>query len=95
MSDDLKEIQQLRFDNKMENMRFALESRRLFYEIESAGLKYRLKKVIDITDVNDKPIASIFWDDKYIQFHDEFTQIGIDIPVLKRLIDSGYNHNHS
>ncbi len=95
MSDDLKETQQLRFDNKMEKMKFALESRRLFSEIESAGLKYQLKKVIDVTDVNDKPVASIFWDDKYIQFHDEFTQLGIEIPVLKKLMESGYNHNHS
>lgn len=42
-----------------------------------------------------KQIVSIFFDDKYLQFHDEFTQIGITMPVMDFLIEEGYNSNHS
>ena len=60
-----------------------------------AGFNVVPKLVIDVTDSKNKPIVSIFPDDKYIQFHDEFTQIGVDIPVLKELMDYGFDHNHS
>ena len=56
------------------------------------------KTVIDVFAVNPpgKEIASIFLEDKYITFYDEFSQIGVDIPEMKELIDSGeYEHNHT
>ena len=72
-----------------------LSSFHLIGQFVMAGFKVNAKTFIDVLDVNDKPIASVFVDDKYIQFHDEFTQIGVDIPVLKKLMDAGYNHNHT
>jgi len=57
------------------------------------------KRVIDIkykvADSNEEyPIASIFPDDRYIQFHEEFTQIGIKVPGLKDLMLI-WDHNHT
>jgi hypothetical protein len=42
-----------------------------------------------------RPVCTIFVSDKYIQFHDEFTQLGQDIPELKSLIDAGWDNNHT
>ncbi len=64
-------------------------------DLVKAGFKIKTKMFVDVLDINDKPIASIFPEDNYIQFHDEFTQIGVEIPVLKKFMDSGFNHNHS
>ena len=56
------------------------------------------KRVIDVTytgnDGNQRALASIFPDDKYVQFHDEFTQIGIGIPGFDELCKE-YDHNHT
>jgi len=59
------------------------------------------KRVIDIfyTAHRDggpekKPIASIFPDDRYIQFHDEFTQIGVGVPGLD-ILSKTWENNHT
>lgn len=54
------------------------------------------KRIIDISDKGNRPIATLFIDDKYIQFHDEYTQIGIEVPPLKELLEAGdWDHNHT
>lgn len=65
--------------------------------LRSMGHLTTEKKVIDVTyqrDCEDHPIASIFPDDKYIQFHEEFTQIGVKVPGLKDLMQK-WDHNHT
>lgn len=70
-------------------------------ELKSTGHLCTEKIVIDVSyTINgcngpkEKPIASVFPDDKYIQFHDEFTHIGIDVPGLGQLSKS-WSSNHT
>lgn len=64
--------------------------------LKEAGYTFKVKSVIDITDSNGIPIASLFVEDKYIQFHDQFTQIGITMPLFHKLMnEEGYTSNHS
>lgn len=64
----------------------------------SENYKARFKNIIDILDKSDRVILTIFPDDQYIQFHDEFTQIGIELPqikeILKMIEERGWTHNH-
>jgi hypothetical protein len=65
--------------------------------LNNTGHLVEEKRVIDVyyrvNGVGEKkPIASIFPDDRYIQFHEEFTQIGIKVPGLKDLIQWKTNH---
>lgn len=66
--------------------------------LRSLGYIITEKTLWDIT-LNENPVMSIFPDDKYIQFHDEYTQIAWDIPELQNLIKflkkKGFAHNHS
>jgi len=66
--------------------------------LEKSGHIVENKRVTDIyyetKKGEKKPVASIFPDDRYIQFHDEFTQIGIDIPAFKEMMQSWHN-NHT
>jgi hypothetical protein len=55
------------------------------------------KRVVDIfyiVGTEKRPIASIFPDDRYIQLHEEFTQIGVNVPQLKDLIRN-WSNNHT
>lgn len=46
------------------------------------------KTLIDVKIKNtDKAICSIFPNDRYIQFHDEFTQIGSMLEFVRELMD--------
>lgn len=64
--------------------------------IESVKLLPRLGYTVDIKTVYDilkgnYPIASIFVEDKYIQFYDQYSQIAPQIPELKTIIEEAEN----
>ena len=61
----------------------------------AAGFVAQIKPVVDIQDQSGHPVASVFPQDKYIQFHEGFTQFGHAIPIFKTLMDSGYESNHT
>lgn len=71
------------------------EHDRILSLVGNDGLLVTRKTVFDVTDANGRLVASIFADDRYIQFHDEFTLMGQVICSLSALIDSGYDHNLS
>lgn len=62
--------------------------------LRQKGYNIKSKSVIDVTDDKGQPIVSIFVDDKYLQFHDCFTQIGITMPLMEFLMNNGFTSNH-
>lgn len=62
--------------------------------LDESGLTFEAKHVINIMDNNKTAIASLYVDDKYIMFHDQFTQIGITFPIFHQLIEEGWKSNH-
>ena len=62
------------------------------------GLNVQIKSVYDITTKDGKPFVSIYPEDKYIKFHEEFTQIGYLKPggkeIVELAIEHGWEHNH-
>lgn len=67
-------------------------------DLEYSGYKCEKKILHDISFAG-KIVATIYPEDKYIQFHDEYTQISYDIPKLRKIIDvleaEGFEHNHT
>ena len=64
------------------------------------GLGYTItKKTFHDVSIKGKPVVSIFIEDKYIQFHDEYTQIAWGVPELRELLNKlerlGFRNNHS
>ena len=56
------------------------------------------KTIIDVETSSGELILTIYPDAKYIQFHDKFTQSGIDLPGIKNILSTvckGWNTNHS
>ena len=53
--------------------------------LEKHGYKYKTKIIIDVIDEKGKPLFSLYPDDKYLQFHDEFTQIGYQLPGIDEI----------
>lgn len=83
-----KQLNQL-VDDDLENL---IES------LKKSGHVIRSQQALDIQYMvkeEPRPICTIFVGDRYIQFHDEFTQLGCDIPELKSLIDAGWDNNHT
>ncbi len=63
--------------------------------LKQGGYTIESKSVIDVKDDNETPIASLFIEDKYIQFHEQFTQIGITMPLFHQLMnEEGWKSNH-
>lgn len=62
------------------------------------GYNCKKKALYDIS-LAGKGVATIFPEDKYIQFHDEYTQVSNSVPKLRELIGileaKGFTHNHS
>ncbi len=59
------------------------------------GFSVKNKTVIDIKS-DGKCLFTVFPDDEYIQFHDEFTQLGIDLPGMKVFLETTkWDHNHT
>jgi len=59
------------------------------------GFELKSKTLID-AESKGTLLFTAFPDDEYIQFHEEFTQLGIDLPGMKVFLEkSGWDHNHT
>ena len=61
------------------------DSVRKIFEGDPNNPTIEAEEVIEVV-YQGGPVVSIYTKSKYAQFHDEFSQIGPDIPVLKKLI---------
>jgi len=67
-----------------------------FEKLIKFGYIITKKSLFDFQDKNGESLFTIFPDDKYIQFHGGFTQIGIDLPGIKDILSEGnWSHNHT
>lgn len=69
-------------------------NRTIIYGARASGFIADVKPVVDIHDREGMHIASVFPQDKYIQFNEGFTQFGCEVPIFKQLMENGYDSNH-
>jgi hypothetical protein len=59
---------------------------------------YKVKIIIDVSDQRNRPLFSLCPNDKYLQFHEEFTQIGVSLPGIDEIDPlikkDGWETNH-
>ena len=70
-------------------------NRTLIYGAHVDGFIADIKPVVDVRDKAGNIVASISPQDKYIHFNDNIIHFCYDVPLFKKLMESGYDSNHT